>query len=185
MYPASLIHPPVVTLIDRHSLELVKPQWPNGGYVYHAIKRGLLSLTGYLLPPPGPNVSFIEQYNITYIILDYSPDHDLFTCNCKGLGNNKLIRHIFFLKMLEAVEYCHILVIYHRDLKLKNVLWFDGDKMTDEFRTGSMYHMSPNHFLISISVWYVANGPIDYRMTRGRVCPSDATASALIREMAI
>ena len=188
------VHPPLGTLIDGHSLELVEVLGVGGyGVVYRAIDRDPLSLTGYLksyavkclISPPNasprqrhvhireialhqlasvhPGVvtlhRVIEQHNVTYIILDYAPDHDLFTQilrNCKYLGNDELIRHIF-LQLLEAVEYCHILGIYHRDLKPENVLCFDGglrvaitdfglattEKMSDEFRTGSVYHMSP------------------------------------------
>ncbi|KAH7886835.1 serine/threonine protein kinase, negative regulator of sexual conjugation and meiosis [Phlebopus sp. FC_14] len=101
----------------------------------------------------------VEEHNYTYIIMDYASDGDLFSQilhNCRYLGHDHLIKHIF-LQLLDAVEYCHSLGIYHRDLKPENVLCFDGglrvaitdfglattDRFSEEFRTGSVYHMSP------------------------------------------
>ncbi|KAF8843910.1 kinase-like protein [Paxillus ammoniavirescens] len=101
----------------------------------------------------------VEEHSYTYIIMDYASDGDLFSQilhNCRYLGHDHLIKHIF-LQLLDAVEYCHSLGIYHRDLKPENVLCFDGglrvaitdfglattDRFSEEFRTGSVYHMSP------------------------------------------
>ncbi|KAF9239867.1 kinase-like domain-containing protein [Melanogaster broomeanus] len=101
----------------------------------------------------------VEEHNYTYIIMDYASEGDLFSQilhNCRYLGHDHLIKHIF-LQLLDAVEYCHSLGIYHRDLKPENVLCFDGglrvaitdfglattDRFSEEFRTGSVYHMSP------------------------------------------
>ncbi|XP_006463232.1 hypothetical protein AGABI2DRAFT_120057 [Agaricus bisporus var. bisporus H97] len=101
----------------------------------------------------------VECLNLTYIIMDYAPDHDLFTQilhSCRYLGDDSLIKHVF-LQLLDAVEYCHSLGIYHRDLKPENILCYDDglriaitdfglattEKMSDEFRTGSVFHMSP------------------------------------------
>jgi len=105
----------------------------------------------------------VEEGNYTYIIMDYASDGDLFSQilhNCRYLGRDHLIKHIF-LQLLDAVEYCHSLGIYHRDLKPENVLCFDGgmrvaitdfglattDRFSEEFRTGSVYHMSPGNRL--------------------------------------
>ncbi|KAG6900289.1 hypothetical protein C0993_000262 [Termitomyces sp. T159_Od127] len=101
----------------------------------------------------------IEDDEFTYIIMDYAPDHDLFTQilnNCRYLGNDALIKHVF-LQLVDAVEYCHSLGIYHRDLKPENILCFDNgytvaitdfglattEKVSGELHTGSIYHMSP------------------------------------------
>jgi serine/threonine protein kinase len=101
----------------------------------------------------------IEDYNHTYIVMDYASDGDLFSqilYSCRYLGENYLIKKVF-LQLLDAVEYCHSLGIYHRDLKPENVLCFNGglqvaitdfglattDRVSEEFRTGSVYHMSP------------------------------------------
>lgn len=101
----------------------------------------------------------VEEHNYTYLIMDFASDGDLFSQilhHCRYLGQDHLIKHIF-LQLLDAVEYCHSLGIYHRDLKPENVLCFDGglrvtitdfglattDRFSEEFRTGSVYHMSP------------------------------------------
>ncbi|KAI0087363.1 kinase-like domain-containing protein, partial [Irpex rosettiformis] len=101
----------------------------------------------------------IEDTQYTWIVMDYCGDGDLFTQilhNRRYLGHNDLIRDVF-LQLLDAVDYCHSLNIYHRDLKPENILCFDDglrlaitdfglattDKMSTEFRTGSVYHMSP------------------------------------------
>lgn len=101
----------------------------------------------------------IEQGIYTYVVIDYATDYDLCTQilhNSRYLGQNDLIKDIF-LQIIDAVQYCHSLGIYHRDLKPENVLCFDGglrvavtdfglattDKISEEFRIGSEYHMSP------------------------------------------
>ena len=101
----------------------------------------------------------VEEHGHTFIIMDFAPDGDLFSQilhECRFLGDDALIKHVF-LQLLDAVEYCHSLGIYHRDLKPENVLCFDHgyrvaitdfglattEKSSTEFRTGSVYHMSP------------------------------------------
>lgn len=101
----------------------------------------------------------IEEAPYTFLVMDYAPDGDLFTQILNGaryLGQDMLIKHVF-LQLLDAVEFCHALNIFHRDLKPENVLCFDGglrvaitdfglattDRVSQEFRTGSIYHMSP------------------------------------------
>ncbi|KAI0052080.1 kinase-like protein, partial [Auriscalpium vulgare] len=101
----------------------------------------------------------IEEEGCTFIVMDYCPDGDLFgqiLHKRRYLGHDGLIKHVF-LQLLDAVEFCHSLGIYHRDLKPENVLCFNGglrlmltdfglattDKVSEEFRTGSVYHMSP------------------------------------------
>ncbi|THH32782.1 hypothetical protein EUX98_g1415 [Antrodiella citrinella] len=95
----------------------------------------------------------------TYIIMDYAPSGDLFTQilhNRTYLGHDELIKEVF-CQLVDAVAWCHSLGVYHRDLKPENVLcWEDGrrigvtdfglatrDSWSKEFRTGSVYHMSP------------------------------------------
>ncbi|KAJ3564151.1 hypothetical protein NP233_g8483 [Leucocoprinus birnbaumii] len=109
----------------------------------------------------------VECLNLTYIIMDYAPDHDLFTQilhSCRYLGDDALIKHVF-LQLLDAVEYCHSLGIYHRDLKPENILCYDDglriaitdfglattEKVSDEFRTGSVFHMSPGIILLNLA----------------------------------
>lgn len=187
--PPSAIHPPIGTLIDGDSLELVEVLGVGGyGVVYRAVdvrhpsksyavkclvasghqtarqrQIHIREIALHQLASAHPGVvtlhRVVERFNHTYIIMDYAPDHDLFTQilhNCRYLGNDALIKDVF-LQMLDSVEYCHSLGIYHRDLKPENILCFDDglrvaitdfglattDKISDEFRTGSVYHMSP------------------------------------------
>ncbi|KAF8877276.1 kinase-like domain-containing protein [Infundibulicybe gibba] len=188
---ASPTHPPIGTLIDGGSLELVEVLGVGGyGVVYRALDIRSSSPKSYavkcLVHADGgqqmarrqlrlkeiklhqrasshPGVvtlhRVIEEYNRTYLIMDYAPDHDLFTQilnNCRYLGDDGLIKHVF-LQLLDSIEFCHSLGIYHRDLKPENVLCFDGgfrvavtdfglattDRLSEEFRTGSVFHMSP------------------------------------------
>ncbi|ESK84444.1 serine threonine protein kinase [Moniliophthora roreri MCA 2997] len=183
-------HPPLGTLIDDDSLELVEVLGVGGyGVVYraedvcsasprsYAVKclmhnysqsarqrqAHIREIALHQIAGAHPNVvtlhRVLEDYNCTYIIMDYATDHDLFSQilhKCRYLGDDYLIKHVF-MQILDAVEYCHQLGIYHRDLKPENILCFDGglrvavtdfglattDKYSEEYRTGSIYHMSP------------------------------------------
>ena len=183
--------PPLGTLIDNGSLELVELLGQGGyGIVYRAFdtrspipisyavkclphahasrssRRRQLHLREirlHKLASAHPNVvslhRVVEDKDFTYIIMDYCEDGDLFTQilhQRRYLGQDELVKHVF-LQLLDAVEYSHSLGIYHRDLKPENVLCFDGglrlaitdfglattDAFSEEFRTGSAYHMSP------------------------------------------
>ena len=101
----------------------------------------------------------VKDKDFTYIVMDYYEEGDLFTQilhQRRYLGQDELVKHAL-LQLLDAVEYSHSLGIYHRDLKPENVLCFDGglrlaitdfglattDAFSEEFGTGSVYHMSP------------------------------------------
>ena len=127
----------------------------------------------------------VEEHGHTFIIMDFAPDGDLFThilYDCRYLGDDALIKHVF-IQLLDAVEYCHSLGIYHRDLKPENVLCFDHgyrvaitdfglattEKLSAEFRTGSVYHMSPGTYLLIL--WRFIEGSSFFlydRMSSGR-----------------
>lgn len=189
--PSSPSPPPLGTLIDDDTLELVEVLGYGGyGVVYRAVdvysqepisyavkclphssKRNatrqrqlhLREITLHQLASAHSNVvtlhRVIEDPQYTYIVMDYCEDGDLFSQilhHRRYLGNNELIKEVF-LQLLDAVDYCHALHIYHRDLKPENVLCFDGglrlaitdfglattESVSTEFRTGSVYHMSP------------------------------------------
>ncbi|KAI0298676.1 kinase-like domain-containing protein, partial [Multifurca ochricompacta] len=120
-------------------------------------------ITLHQLASVHPNVvtlhRVIEEDDCTFIVMDFCSDGDLFgqiLHKRRYLGQDDLIKHVF-LQLLDAVEFCHSLGIYHRDLKPENVLCLNGglrlaitdfglattEKVSEEFRTGSVYHMSP------------------------------------------
>ncbi|KAG6899080.1 hypothetical protein C0993_001066 [Termitomyces sp. T159_Od127] len=173
-----------------------------------------IALHRFASPHPGVVTlhRVVEEFNRTYIIMDYAPDHDLFTQilhNCRYLGDDALIKHVF-LQLLDAVEYCHSLNIYHRDLKPENVLCFDDgfrvaitdfglattEKLSTEFRTGSVYHMSPecqggefaitgNYSPMHNDIWSL--GIILLNLATGRnpwksATPDDQTFQAYLRD---
>ena len=197
---ASPIHPPVGTLIDGGSLELVEVLGVGGyGVVYRAVDTRPISnpksyavkclvasghqtlrqrqihireIALHQIASAHPGVvtlhRVVDEFNHTYLVMDYAPDHDLFTQilhSCRYLGDDGLIKDVF-LQLLDAVEYCHALGIYHRDLKPENILCFDDglrvaitdfglattEQKSDEFRTGSIYHMSPGSVSLHISL---------------------------------
>jgi len=101
----------------------------------------------------------VEDKYFTYIATDYREDGDPPTQilhQRRYPGQDELAKHVF-PQPLDAVEYSHSLGIYRRDLKPENVLCFDGglrlaitdfglattNAFSEEFRTGSAYHMSP------------------------------------------
>ncbi|KAF8911264.1 hypothetical protein CPB85DRAFT_1435014 [Mucidula mucida] len=152
-------HPPIGTVIDDGSLELVE-------VLVLEVTASSIAPKIPFPPPPSPSHTrnhatpdrqcpsqccilhrVVEDHRHMYIIMEFAPDHDLFSKSCIAVD----------ISLLDAVEYCHTLGIYHRDLKPENVLCFDNglrvaitdfglattDKVSSEFRTGSVYHMSP------------------------------------------
>ncbi|KAF8903292.1 kinase-like domain-containing protein, partial [Gymnopilus junonius] len=188
--PAGPTYPPLGTLIDNNTLELVEVLGTGGyGIVYRAVELfsnsqrsyavkcltntnahsslrrqiHIREITLHQIASAHPSVvsllRVVEDIDHLFIVMEYATDHDLFTQilhECRYLGDDALIKHVF-LQMIDAVQYCHSLGIYHRDLKPENILCFDGgyrvaitdfglattDKSSKEFRTGSIYHMSP------------------------------------------
>lgn len=95
----------------------------------------------------------------TFLVMDYAPCGDLFTLILHKqvyLGRTGLVAQVF-AQLADAVSHCHGLGIFHRDLKPENVLCWDGgatvklgdfglattERRSREWRTGSVYHMSP------------------------------------------
>lgn len=95
----------------------------------------------------------------TFLVMDFAPCGDLFTLILHKqvyLGRAGLCARVF-AQLADAVSHCHKLGIYHRDLKPENVLCWDNgstvkladfglattERRSKEWRTGSVYHMSP------------------------------------------
>ncbi|ORZ08151.1 kinase-like domain-containing protein [Absidia repens] len=95
----------------------------------------------------------------THMVLEYSPEGDLFTCITeRNLYANQplMIQHVF-LQLIHAVRHCHQSGVYHRDLKSENILVFDGgwtvklgdfglattDTISKDYGCGSTFYFSP------------------------------------------
>ncbi|THH11438.1 hypothetical protein EW145_g672 [Phellinidium pouzarii] len=109
------------------------------------------------LPAEDGTLSIPSPY--TFLVMDYAPCGDLFTLILHKqvyLGRTGLVARVFS-QLAAAVSHCHSLGIFHRDLKPENVLCWDGgatvrladfglattERRSREWRTGSVYHMSP------------------------------------------
>ncbi|KAF9519051.1 hypothetical protein BS47DRAFT_123309 [Hydnum rufescens UP504] len=102
----------------------------------------------------------IREKHFMYFVLDLCPSGDLFDAVSRGMYFRRLpdIKSIF-LQLIDAVEHCHSLGIFHRDLKLENILLknqegepphivlSDFGLATEEIRAhdpiGSRMYMSP------------------------------------------
>ena len=119
--------------------------------------------------------------------MDYASGGDLFSqiiYNGRYLCDDYLIKRVFF-QILDAVDYCHSLGIYHRDLKPANVFCFDNglrvaitdfglattEKISEEFHTGSVYHMSPGEQLVLITFPQNVKTGSSHQMVRTLQCP--------------
>ncbi|KAF3767188.1 hypothetical protein M406DRAFT_355493 [Cryphonectria parasitica EP155] len=110
-----------------------------------------------------PNVvsmlKIIDDYDCTYVILEYCPEGDLFynITDCERyIGDDVLAKRVF-LQLLDAVDHCHNLEIYHRDLKPENILVTDqgntvkladfglatSSRVSEDYGCGSTFYMSP------------------------------------------
>jgi serine/threonine protein kinase len=113
-----------------------------------------------------PNVlsilRIVDSPEHTNIILEYCPEDDLFyniTESGRYVGDDDLVKHVF-LQIIDAVEHCHSLSVYHRDLRPENILVADGgrtvkladlgnatsDPVSSLFGCGAAFYMSPGTF---------------------------------------
>ncbi|ORX61378.1 kinase-like protein [Hesseltinella vesiculosa] len=100
-----------------------------------------------------------DQFLTTHMVLEYGCHGDLFTAITeKHLYTNQrdMIRHAF-LQLIAAVQHCHRLGVYHRDLKSENILVFDAgwtvkiadfglattDVISKDYGCGSTFYFSP------------------------------------------
>ncbi|KAE9397338.1 kinase-like protein [Gymnopus androsaceus JB14] len=100
-----------------------------------------------------------EEDDFVFAVLELCEGCDLFTAIVQlelFVGNNQLIKSCY-LKILDAVDYCHQQGVYHRDLKPENILcsrdgqdiWLadfglaTNQRACREFGCGSSAYMSP------------------------------------------
>lgn len=202
-------HPPLGTVIDRQSLELVEILGTGGyGVVYRAVEVRSRKPRSYAVKClPGVHESgtrwhlhmrevalhrlasahpsiitlhrVVRENGFAFLVMDFAPDGDLFGQILQEgsyLGRDGLIRRVF-VQIIDAVQHCHSLGIYHRDLKPENVLCFERglrvaitdfglattDERSREFKTGSVYHMSPGK---SIGSFEEATANIQYQSVK-------------------
>ncbi|KAJ4161657.1 uncharacterized protein LMH87_007684 [Akanthomyces muscarius] len=103
--------------------------------------------------------TIVHEVDCIYIVLEYCPEGDLFLNITKRghyVGNDLLAKQAF-LQVLDAVEHCHKLGIYHRDIKSENILVRDqgktvkladfglatADDRSEDYGCGSTFYMSP------------------------------------------
>ncbi|KAJ5381562.1 uncharacterized protein N7496_003990 [Penicillium cataractarum] len=104
-------------------------------------------------------VRIMDSTDCTYVVLEFLPEGDLFeNIVDKGnyVGNDPLVKRVF-IQILDAVQFCHSVGIYHRNLKAENIYVADGgmtvkigdfslateDYSTSDFGCGSTFYMSP------------------------------------------
>lgn len=112
----------------------------------------------------------VDAVDCLYLVFEYFPEGDLFaniTEKGRFVGNNTLVKHAF-LQILDAVQHCHSLGIYHRNLKPENFLVAEegmtiklGDfslatkeTSTSDFGCGSVFYMSPGKNFSKLLVTY-------------------------------
>lgn len=101
----------------------------------------------------------MDSADCTYLVMEFCPEGDLFSnITDKGnfVGNDPLVKRAF-LQILDAVQFCHSLGIYHRNLEPGNILVTNNgltvklsgfglattDYFTVDFGCGSNFYMSP------------------------------------------
>lgn len=107
------------------------------------------------------NVIVDDDLGLIFIITDYCEDRDLLNSivRYRFMGKDHYIRSIF-LQILDAVEACHKIGVYHRDLKPQNILMKEkckkialadfglatSDKRSTEFHLGTSQFMAPGMY---------------------------------------
>ncbi|KAK4033527.1 kinase-like domain-containing protein [Parachaetomium inaequale] len=101
----------------------------------------------------------VDDVDCIYLVMKYCPEGDLFyNITEKGLyvGDDELCKRVF-LQILDAVDHCHGLGIYHRDLRPENILVTNGgetvkladfgvatsSERSEDFGCGSTFYEPP------------------------------------------
>ena len=113
-----------------------------------------------------PNIitlhSISENEDFGFLVLDYCDGLDLHRSvhySRAFAGDTDAIKHVF-LQIVDAVQHCHQNTVYHRDLKLENVLYdprtgqafltdfgvSTDDGWSTEYRAGTVRIISPGGF---------------------------------------
>jgi hypothetical protein len=101
----------------------------------------------------------LDSVDCLYLVFEFFPEGDLFANiveHGKFVGNYTMAKRAF-VQILEAVQHCHSVGIYHRNLKPENFLVTDGgmivklgdfslaskESSSSNFGCGSAFYMSP------------------------------------------
>lgn len=104
----------------------------------------------------------LRDRSFLYLVMDYMPGGDLARVVRKRMipvGDNALLKRVF-LKILDGVEECHSKGVFHRDLKLENILVDESlervcvsdfglattQMQSTSFNTGTKHCMSPGSY---------------------------------------
>lgn len=104
-----------------------------------------------------------EDAMFVYLVLDYCPGGDLFAriADDKTFFRNDELTKSVFLKIVDAVAFCHQKRVFHRDLKPENILCTEdcsqvyvsdfglctAGLVSQTFGCGSSPYMSPGKFI--------------------------------------
>jgi serine/threonine protein kinase len=166
VYALKVLHNPPTKSVSKH--DDTDEQGPHPQHMREAKFHSLCSSPSDPISSITPLLKTIIHPTTTHLhtclLLPYYPAGDLFTAILSDklfLANPSLIKSTF-MQILNGVDEAHTKGIFLRDLKPENCL-LDGtgrvylcdfglatDEITsEEFRTGSVYHMSPG---VSISM---------------------------------
>lgn len=104
----------------------------------------------------------IQDQDFIFMVMELCDQGDLFDFVTRGEMDEQLVKTLY-LQILDAVEYMHAQNVYHRDIKLENILLKSDndddlickvadfglatrDRLSMEFGCGSTTYLAPEHF---------------------------------------